>query len=122
MNAQCAWRIYEGYGERSCRHKPIISEDGRWWCAQHAPSKVKARQAAKDDLWEKEHIARHDKDRLQAAAPDLLAALEAVVAEAAYHEGRLHDVGQNEPTSVLVPVAQLIHARAAIAKAKGEQP
>ena len=119
MNAQCAWRVYEGYGARSCKHKPIISEDGRWWCAQHAPSKVKARQAAKEARWDAKDKAESAKYRLEAAAPDLLAALEgmeSVLASAMLETARapLH--------AFQGKIGVLDQARAAIAKAKGEQP
>ena len=104
---QCCKEIYKGSrGFRGvyerCSRKASVERDGKPYCRQHDPVAIAERQKATSkrlDAQTKEHIARV---RLEGAAPDMLAALEAVVSVADRN------------------TAEFSLARAAIAKAKGE--
>lgn len=54
---RCSERVYGGgsFTGHSCRKKATREEDGRPWCAQHAPSAVKARRDARTMRWDAEN-------------------------------------------------------------------
>lgn len=110
MNNQCSKTVYDPTmrfprGHR-CKLKAVVERDGSLFCKIHDPVAVKARNDAKEAQWKRESDARQAVHRLNAAAPELLEVLKAVIAEA--------DGGWLRES----PIAKA--ARAAIAKAKGQ--
>lgn len=56
---RCSERVYGGsFMGHSCRKTATREEDGRPWCAQHAPSAVKARRDARTLRWNAENRQR----------------------------------------------------------------
>lgn len=46
----CAERVFtDRMGSHRCFRRGIIQENGKWYCRQHAPSAVAARQRARDE-------------------------------------------------------------------------
>lgn len=109
---RCCARVFTKYSMTSsqCSRAAVVAVDGKHYCKQHDPVKIKAKREARTRLWE-QHFAEANKRRtLERAAPDLLEALEillAVVNEVANSRGWPDNTPRHK-------------ARAAIAKAKGE--
>lgn len=75
---QWVYTGFYGHPTKQCERKGSIKEDGHGWCRQHAPSLVKARDAARvvqieaESHRQRESWARKDK------AEKLLAAIEPI--------------------------------------------
>ena len=110
-----------------CGRPARVERAGKWWCAQHDPEAVKARQVARDRAWDEQRAAaraeaerqfahRAERERLADAAEGLLAALKELVRT--YHEEATFP-----PHTTLTyrdcPSSDCQRARAAIAAAEG---
>lgn len=42
--ARCSERIWQSFHPQPCSRRGVLTEDGRPWCRQHAPSTVAARR------------------------------------------------------------------------------
>jgi hypothetical protein len=63
------------FGGYMCRRKATVSEDGKRWCKQHAPSNIKAKDIAWQKKYEREKAIRdlgYDLERAAAAIVDLV--------------------------------------------------
>ena len=76
---QCSKRVFTGsrvdFGGYMCRRKATVSEDGKRWCKQHAPSNVKARDIARQKKYDRERAIinlGYDLERATAAIVDLV--------------------------------------------------
>lgn len=69
---QCSKRVFTGkrvdFGGYMCTRKATITEDGKRWCKQHAPSNVKAKGIAQQKKYERERAIRNLGDDLEMAA------------------------------------------------------
>lgn len=63
QHAQCAQYVPGRWGAVPCRREATMTEDGKQWCAWHAPSKVAARTKAKEQR-------RRDRERMRATKMD----------------------------------------------------
>jgi len=54
----CEHTVFATWQERPCGLTAKYHEDGQWWCGHHAPSKVAAKQAARDDKLQAESRRR----------------------------------------------------------------
>lgn len=55
---RCAKQIFSGWHSHNCQRSGTIEEGGKMWCCQHAPSKVAARNSAREAKWSRESAAR----------------------------------------------------------------
>lgn len=67
---RCAKQVFNSYSFRgkSCSRIGCIERNGKWWCAQHDPERVAARQAALHAKWEAERAAQ---DQVKVSAEQL---------------------------------------------------
>ena len=68
MTERCAGKSYHDYaggGWLGCARKGKHEEDGKLWCFQHQPSKVKARRDESSRLWQQEWDARRRKRAIE---------------------------------------------------------
>ena len=123
MNAkttQCAWFPFRRGWFRGvpCSKPAVVHEAGQDWCKIHAPSSKQKRDEESQRRWDetvRKRMEEHAKDavaaRIRDTAPDLLEALEGLLAE---YESPLPDVAARFGKRAV--------ARAAIAKARGRTP
>ena len=130
----CAGRVHEefGVGFRDCSRSGKYREGGKWWCAQHYPSKVKARNDARQKEWDDQQKRDATRDRRRYAEQHACAgiptdSLEAGVVAALLEacEAALAELADLRPPNVkaaAIEGCQNPHIaerlRAAIAKAK----
>ena len=76
----CSKRVYSGlrhvFGDHRCTRPGTVQENGGWWCAMHVPSTVARHRQEKSEKWEAERKREARRDKLEAAAPKAIAALE----------------------------------------------
>lgn len=69
MSEQCCNRVSDGWHSRQCTRSAKVERDGKWYCGQHDPvaieAKDKARREKRDREWEEERKARKEKERLE---------------------------------------------------------
>lgn len=63
------------YGGRSvsfhqCTRLGIVVREGKWYCKQHDPVEVQAKDAIRQKKWEDEWAAKDKQWKLQSTAPD----------------------------------------------------
>jgi len=78
---KCCQRIFGSYATlrvKSCSRYAVVERDGKPYCRQHDPVRVKAAQEKRDEVYRKQSEERQRVYRLQQAAPDLLEALEGI--------------------------------------------
>lgn len=73
MSQPCASYVF---GDRvqswRCTRRGVVERNGKWWCSQHDPDAVKARQGAADAKRKAEDVANEAvKDAMQALADRL---------------------------------------------------
>lgn len=70
LKHDCSEKIWKPSGnwgyESWCRRNATVEENGRWWCAIHAPSKVAEREKKLCAKWKVESDARNAKYRYSA--------------------------------------------------------
>ncbi len=71
-----------------CKREAIKEEEGHHWCAQHAPSAVKARADAKEQKWQAQRQRWKNDSDLATAKIRLI---DAAIAWAQSHDGDLAD-------------------------------
>lgn len=111
MKPRCASRTWRNSGNwgawHDCRRVGTVEEDGRYWCGHHAPSRVKARDEAKD-------IARRRAESIDSARAVVRGAERDVVAAAmrawADNPGRLTPAMETACTALSVAMAMLADA------------
>lgn len=89
-----------------CSRVGKVERDGKWYCGQHDPQARKARDQEKMERWRSQMEERDRRFRLEKAAPDLLEALKAMMAQYC--------------GSGVLSFEHMQLARAAIAKAEGQ--
>jgi len=101
-----------GFGGRyePCEYAGKVERDGKWFCGIHDPVKKAEKDKVRQEKYDAAYQASQRRYRLHAAAPDLLAALQELVARCDGEEGIRKD-GSN---------IQTMQAHAAIAKAEGQ--
>jgi hypothetical protein len=106
----CCEKIWRGFGfdPKPCGRTAKVERDGKPFCGMHDPVARKKKQAARDAVFYKNMKEKARVNRIRHAAPDLLEALQALY-------------GAVDSCVELTP-AVMQKARAAIAKATGEQP
>jgi hypothetical protein len=82
----CSDEVYDSFGfdhNYSCTRHGTVFEDGKWWCKQHSPSGVKAREEKSARYHDERARQRHEKwaqererERHANCFDDLVAALE----------------------------------------------
>lgn len=77
---QCSTRVYGRFRGSNCSKAAKIERNGKWYCGVHDPEKVAARAAKRTEEFEAGWAIRKARMKLEAAAPDLLAALKGVLA------------------------------------------
>ena len=55
---KCSERMTRGWTYGQCSRKGVVTEDGKLWCKQHAPSNVKARLEASNRRWKEKQNQR----------------------------------------------------------------
>ena len=74
---------YTGYHFGRCSRRGTMSEEGKLWCFQHAPSSIKARRAKSAAKWKADQDRRNapydEAKRLRAVNAKLLGALNALL-------------------------------------------
>lgn len=113
----CSARVYNSYvsAMSPCCNNAKYQTGGKWYCGTHEPGRVNARNDKSQAKWDADQ-KKSDKGRcLRAAAPDLLEALEYLLA---VFDAQLR--GDEYALDVLDMAKAPKDARAAIAKAKGE--
>ena len=101
---KCCHRIFRGsftFRGKACSRFATVERNGRHYCTQHDPVAQKQAQEKRHETYKERWDAESKVRRLQTYAPDLLAALELFI-----------EPGDSEKLRI---------ARAAIARAKGEQ-
>ena len=77
---------YTGYHFGQCSRRGTMSEDGKPWCFQHAPSKVKARRAKSAAKWTADQARRNapydEAKRLRTVNTKLLSELAGLATDA----------------------------------------
>ena len=128
---KCAYWVSHSYaGGSPCARKGVNLEFGEWWCKQHTPSLIKAKQAAESAAWQakyesrrQEAAARHqetdERDRRAACFPELVAALKYVEWRGPNGLCPCCPVYSDPATKTHSPYCQVA---AALAKAKEEAP
>lgn len=65
MSEQCCKKVYpKGLRfprPQPCQRPATVNEDGLWYCAAHAPSAVKTKQAEREKGWAEESAKRQAK-------------------------------------------------------------
>ena len=88
----CAHRGWDGPYRKICRLTGKLEHDGKMWCAIHHPPTVAAKKAARDAAWQEKWknestvrmahaLADAEQARRAECFDDLLAALQAIIAE-----------------------------------------
>lgn len=96
---------------KRCSRAATVERNGKPYCGQHDPEAITSRRQAKSAEWDAAHERKAARYRLEAAAPDLLAALKCFLDDSRFQVG----IGGNP-----IAVDRMIDAaRAAIAKAEG---
>lgn len=72
--------LFGGYHLRQCSRKVSLTENGRGYCKQHAPSVEKARDDARQARWKRDEDVRDAHRAIQKAKYAIVAAAEAYVA------------------------------------------
>jgi hypothetical protein len=112
MKPKCCKRIYGGgisFRGRSCSRDGVVERSGSHYCRQHDPVAANEAQERRSAKYQEDFEKSMKLRRLQAAAPDLLGALEVIASG-----------GRGQFQWSLTKAESL--AAAAIAKAKGELP
>ena len=90
-----------------CGCTASVEREGKWYCKRHDPEGIKARREVRRAKWEQEREESIKAQRLKAAAPDMLAALNLI---REYGDIYAYRAGHENPYDVIC---------AAIAKAEG---
>lgn len=107
-----------GYRGAPCSKKATAVRDGKWYCGIHDPEKVAERKKLQKEKWSAKAKINAERWRLQCAAPDLLAALQALVSQILDYE-RVNNLSPNPGRNYCWDNTE--RAVAAIAKATGER-
>jgi hypothetical protein len=70
MNNQCVERIipreaFGGFHPHQCSRKGVVEQDGKWYCTQHDPVRVKERRADRSAKYQVERDERNTEWELQ---------------------------------------------------------
>ena len=71
---QCAMQVQRGCRVGQCERVATVTEDGKRYCKQHAPSLGETRLVAKNARWDAEAEKKGREVRMARAAPALLEA------------------------------------------------
>ena len=89
---QCGARVRRGSGRRAtygqCIKRGTVERNGKWYCGQHDPQAVEDRRQKAKSRFNADMQENVRRQRLAAAAPDLLEALKYVMSA---HGEQLHD-------------------------------
>lgn len=96
--------------KEACGCKASVERDGKWYCKRHDPVAKAEKQDAQLKAWRLELAAKEKKNRLEQAAPDLLAALKQSIGPLELY----HAYGWPDRDGVINKV------KSAISKAEGE--
>jgi hypothetical protein len=81
--ARCACTgLFGSYHMSQCSNKAKFKEDGKGWCGIHLPSKLKAKDDAREARWKAEDKARDARYAVDRAKEAVVLAAEAYVAVA----------------------------------------
>lgn len=78
---QCEEEVQKGdfFRAHQCLRRAVLFENGKWWCKQHAPSTVRAKDAKRSEKLNR-HLSRSDLQRALAVAErDVVDAAEALL-------------------------------------------
>jgi len=78
--------MFGTYHLSQCTRKASVTEEGKGWCKQHAPSSVKARDEARSARWKSEEEFRNAQYAVNRARNAVVLAAEAYVASAKHLE------------------------------------
>jgi len=114
-----------------CTRAASVEEESKWWCAMHVPSTVAKRRQEKSEEWERERQQQRAtweaerqrearRDKLEAAAPKVIAALEELISIASDMSD--DEIAKMSPGQVAGEITwrDITKARAALADLKGE--
>lgn len=54
---QCCQPVWDNFHKGQCQRNGVIERDGKWYCKQHDPEAVKAKEEAKRAQWRAEQDA-----------------------------------------------------------------
>lgn len=103
---KCCVKIFKDWHNKPCGKNGKFEREGKHYCGTHDPVKAKEKNEARSKKWEAEWAASAKESRLANAAPELFAALKAIVLSADANKAAITD-------------GLLADARTAIAKATG---
>ena len=116
----CEGHVFSDHWSRPCGKSAAHEHDGHWYCKTHHPPTVAAKSAARREWWQ----AKFDAER-EAARAKWLAADEQKRRADCYDDllTELRLIAGTDPVvAALDPQRAVRVARAAIARATGEQP
>jgi len=120
----CCAEVWRGTEWRprkeACGCKASVERDCKWYCKRHDPVALAEKQEAQDNAWREEWAAKAKRYRLEQTAPDLLAALKAILPMAVLGSERDGYCFDRRCEGCPGCQEQLKKARAAIRKADGE--
>jgi len=118
-NAERCWEtgLFGTYHLKQCPRKATIQEDGKGWCFQHAPSKVKAKDDERQARWKREEDVRDAHRAIARAKNAVVAAAEAYVASVRHLEANKNLL--HADNAQLVEAVRLLKAAEAKAKELG---
>ena len=116
----CEGHVFSDYWSRTCGKSAAHEHEGHWYCKTHHPTTVAAKRAARSELLQAKLYAERE-----AARAKRLAADEQKRRADCYDDllTELRLIAETDPVdAALDPQRAVRVARAAIARATGEQP
>ncbi len=72
---QCSEMVWDNMARYHCQRNATYFEKDKWWCAQHAPSRVEARENKAKAKWNATFNSEVERSRRLALYPEMLAML-----------------------------------------------
>ena len=90
----------------ACGKTAKVERDGKWYCGIHDPVRVAAKRAERDAEYARKCTERSAKWSMERAAPDLLAALKAVVHRTELGTALFHKLTEENAEQALAAIAK----------------
>ena len=59
MTERCSQKMFADWHRSQCSRNAKVERNGRWYCTQHDPERVAAKNEERDERWAAEREARH---------------------------------------------------------------
>ena len=102
----CCGTVFERGWPRKCSTRAKVERDGKWYCGIHDPVRVAAKRAERDAEYARKCTERSAKWSMERAAPDLLAALKAVVHRTELGTALFHKLTEENAEQALAAIAK----------------